>query len=110
MTAEAASDDDNGNVYELKKYRTDRNYDTSMYVDDESSFGGGGGGDMWQQSVETRLSELRGDIQGLRTEMSGEFRSIRDRQDRDFRLLFGAVIATALGIAGLMARGFGWIG
>ncbi len=76
------------------------------------SDGAGGGGDdgMWQQSVETRLSELRGDVQGLRTEVSAEFRSVRDRQERDFRLLFGAAIATALGIAGLMATGFGWIG
>ena len=64
---------------------------------------------MWQQTVETRLSELRGDVQGLRTEMSGEFRAVRDRQERDFCLLFGIVVTVALGLAGLLAHGFKWI-
>lgn len=29
--------------------------------------------------------------------------------ERDFRILFGALIAVTLGLAGLMARGFGWL-
>lgn len=74
-----------------------------------ASVGGGGDDGMWQQTVETRLSELRGDIQGLRTEVAGEFRAVRDRQERDFRLLFGVVVTVALGLAGLLAHGFKWI-
>jgi hypothetical protein len=32
------------------------------------------------------------------------------RDDRtDFRLLFGAIIVVALGLAGLMAKGFHWL-
>jgi hypothetical protein len=77
---------------------------------DPGASGGSGGDDgMWQQSVETRLSELRADVQGMRNEMSGEFRSVRDRQERDFRLLFGALIVASLGLAGILATGFGWI-
>jgi hypothetical protein len=70
----------------------------------------GGEGGMWEQTVETRLAELRADIQSLRSDMHGEFRSFRDRQERDFRLMFGTLIAVSIGLAGLMARGFGWIG
>ncbi len=41
-----------------------------------------------------KFDGLRGDITGIRT--------------TDFRLTFGAIIAVALGLAGLMAKGFGW--
>lgn len=75
------------------------------------------GPDMWRQSVETRLSDLRGDIGDLRaemlafrSEMSAEFRNVRERQERDFRLMFGALITLGVGLAGLMAHGFKWIG
>lgn len=34
---------------------------------------------------------------------------IDDHHDRDFRVLFGALIAVALGLAGLMAKGFHWL-
>jgi hypothetical protein len=29
-------------------------------------------------------------------------------QERDFRVLFGAIIFVSLSLAGLMAKGFGW--
>lgn len=41
--------------------------------------------------------------------MKGDISQIRERQDRDFRLLFGAIITLALGLGGLMAKGFGWV-
>jgi hypothetical protein len=34
---------------------------------------------------------------------------IEDRQNTDFRLLFGAIIAVALALAALMAKGFHWL-
>ncbi len=34
---------------------------------------------------------------------------MEDRQSTDFRLLFGALIAVALGLSGLMAKGFHWL-
>ncbi|PZS70647.1 hypothetical protein A7X76_10265 [Stenotrophomonas maltophilia] len=38
-----------------------------------------------------------------------EFRTVRSEAKADFRVLFGALITVALGLAGLMAKGFGWI-
>lgn len=37
-----------------------------------------------------------------------EFRAVRSEMRADFRLLFGAIITVALGLAGLMGKGFGW--
>lgn len=43
------------------------------------------------------------------TEVNAEFRAIRKDMSMDFRLLFGALIAVALGLAGLLAKGFEWL-
>ena len=64
---------------------------------------------MWLQTLETRLSALGGHVQRVRTEVSSEFRAVRDRQEWDFRLLFGVVVTVTLGLAGLLAHGFKWI-
>jgi gas vesicle protein len=71
--------------------------------------------------------ELKGDINELRTELKGDIRELRselksdiqdlrsdisagqERARGDFRLMFGALITLALGMAGLMARGFHWL-
>lgn len=50
------------------------------------------------EHVQRDLGELRSDVRELR----------RDART-DFRILFGALIAVALGLAGLMAKGFGWL-
>lgn len=52
--------------------------------------------------LERDVSELRTDVREIRNDISG----IRTT---DFRLLFGAIIAVALGLAALMAHGFHWI-
>ncbi|MBZ7576315.1 hypothetical protein FML15_03115 [Klebsiella michiganensis] len=49
--------------------------------------------------VKDDIKDVRNDIKDIRKDMKG-----------DSRLTFGALIAVALGLAGLMARGFGWIG
>lgn len=101
------------NVVYIRKSDKD---DTTASYHRINTGGGGDGGDMWQQSVETRLSELRRDVAELRSDVSRgfddtrkRFDGIRDKQERDFRLIFGALIALALGLAGLMAKGFQWI-
>jgi len=38
-----------------------------------------------------------------------KFDGLRERMERDFRLLFAALIAVALGLAGLLGKGFGWL-
>lgn len=60
--------------------------------------GGNGGSNMWQQSVETRL-------QSLDTRLG----RLGDKIDRNFLITWGGVIVSALGLAGLMAKGFGWL-
>jgi len=75
---------------------------------------GGGGGD--NDDMEARVAKLEAaveyiqrDISDIKTdlkEVRGDVSSIRTT---DFRILFGAIIAVALGLAGIMAKGFGWL-
>jgi hypothetical protein len=55
--------------------------------------------------LEADMSHVQKDIGAMKTDIG----QIRERQDRDFRLLFGALITLALGLGGLMAKGFGWL-
>lgn len=57
------------------------------------------------EHVEHGVGELRIDMRELRDDM----REIRRDHRSDFRLLFGAIIAVALGLASLMAKGFHWL-
>jgi hypothetical protein len=50
------------------------------------------------------LVEIKQDIREIRRDNL----DIRHDQRTDFRLLFGALITTAIGLACLMARGFHW--
>jgi hypothetical protein len=78
--------------------------------------GGGGGDDGRMESRVTRLEVIAestekrlGSIDSALLRHDSKFDGIRDRQERDFRLLFGALIVATLGLAGLMAKGFGWL-
>lgn len=76
--------------------------------------GGGGGGDdngmeariakleAAQEFIQRDVKELKDDVRAVRTDIT----AIRTT---DFRLLFGAIIAVALGLAGMMAKGFHWL-
>jgi hypothetical protein len=50
------------------------------------------------------VHEVRQDIKEVRHDI----KDVRTHQERDFRLLFGTLITVTLGLAGLMAKGFGW--
>lgn len=54
------------------------------------------------------IDALKDDVRGFRTETKAEFTGIHAVMRGDFRLLFGSLIAVAVGLAGVMARGFGW--
>lgn len=66
----------------------------------ERQLGGGdnGGMSMWEQSVETRLGELRDDV-----------RHLDQKIDRNFTITWGGIILANIGLAGLLAKGFGWL-
>lgn len=79
------------------------------------SFDAGGGGsddggmEVKIAQLETKVERIQEDIAELRSDvraLRGDIASIRTT---DFRLLFGAIIAVALGLAGLMAKGFHWL-
>src|SRR6266403_1405601 len=69
--------------------------------------------------MEDRIGRLESDVAVLKTdveymkrdlsEMRTDVRGFRDRQERDFRLLFGAIIFVTLGLTGVLAKSFGWI-
>ena len=68
----------------------------------------GEGGD----GLEARVAVLEAHVTHIRDDLSAikaDIRNIRAEARTDFRLLFGALIGVALGLAGLMARGFGWL-
>jgi hypothetical protein len=54
--------------------------------------------------IKRDVADLKIDVRELRVDV----RDVRDRQERDFRLLFGALITSVLGLATVMAKGFGW--
>ena len=63
--------------------------------------------------MDARVAKLEAHIEHIQsdlTEIKSDVREIKRDARTDFRLLFGAIIFVALGLAGLMARGFHWIG
>lgn len=69
---------------------------------------GGGGG----SKVEARVAKLESDVAHIDStlqEMKSDMREMRRDLRSDFRILFGALITVAIGLAGIMARGFHWI-
>lgn len=71
--------------------------------------GGGSGGT--SGGMEARVAKLEATLEHIGREMSdvkADVRTLRDNARTDFRVLFGAIIAVALGLAGLLAKGFHW--
>jgi hypothetical protein len=71
------------------------------------------GGGPHDPGMEARVAKLEAHIehiQGDLNEIKSDIREIKRDERADFRLLFGALIFVALGLAGLMAKGFHWIG
>ena len=56
--------------------------------------------------LEAHIEHIQSDIDEIKTDV----REIKRDARTDFRLLFAALIFVALGLAGLMAKGFHWIG
>jgi hypothetical protein len=62
--------------------------------------------------MEPRIAKLESDVGHIQTyvsEIKTDLRELKKDQKTDFRILFGAIIFVALGLAGLMAKGFGWL-
>jgi predicted nucleic acid-binding Zn-ribbon protein len=55
------------------------------------------------------VRDFKGEMRDFQKEVRSEFRDVRHQARTDFRLLFGALISVAVGMAALMAKGFHWI-
>lgn len=62
--------------------------------------------------LESDVSHIRSDIEHIKSDirdMRHDVKDVRKDMQTDFRMLFGCIIAVALGLAGLMAKGFHWL-
>jgi len=82
---------------------------TPVRADDEIVTPGGpgdnGGMEARVAKLEAAVEHIQRDISDLKTDVRG----LRGDARSDFRTLFGALIVVALGLAGIMAKGFGWL-
>ncbi len=67
-------------------------------------------------ATKVAITEGRAEQRALRTEMNAGFAALRaeiasvdQRRERDFRILFGTIITTSLGLAWLIARSAHWL-
>lgn len=61
--------------------------------------------------MEVRIAKLEASVAHIEADIKDIKADIRDvkRDSReDFRILFGALVFVALGLAGIMAKGFHW--
>jgi hypothetical protein len=62
--------------------------------------------------MEARVAKLESDVGHIQRDVSEirtDIRELRNAFQVDFRLLFGAIITTALRLAFVMAKGFHWL-
>lgn len=69
-----------------------------------------GGGD--DGGMEARVAKLEAAVEHIEKDIRDikqDVREMRSDMRSDFRLHFGALIAVAIGLAGMMAHGFHWL-
>jgi hypothetical protein len=64
----------------------------------------------FREAVHAEFKAVRAEAQGFREAMHAEFKAVRVEMRAQLILLFGSLIAVAMGLSGLMAKGFHWIG
>jgi hypothetical protein len=65
--------------------------------------------DMAMEARIAVLEEIAVSTRATLKDLRDDLRTVRARQEADFRILFAALIGVALGMAGLMAKGFHWV-
>lgn len=106
----------NGNVRPIRPIDALRAIEAARNKSDNSAHEpptGGGAGDPPMEARIAKLEATMGHVQGDVTELKADVRELRRDvsgiRTTDFRILFGAFITGMLGLAGVMAKGFGWI-
>ena len=62
--------------------------------------------------MEARIAKLEASVEHIQSDVKDiklDIRDIKKDEREDFRILFGALIVVALGLAGLIAKGFHWL-
>jgi hypothetical protein len=85
-----------------------RGYAKGGRFDGTSGGGDDGGMEARVAKLEAALSHVERDVGEVRSDLKEVRRDITSIRTTDFRLLFGAIIAVALGLAGMMTKGFHW--
>ena len=96
------------NVIEIKDFRETINREHEA-LSKPPLQGGDGGGTF--DGMEPRVAKVEAAIEYIQRDIAdikGDVRTLRDNARTDFRLLFGAIITVAVGLAGLLAKGFHW--
>jgi hypothetical protein len=57
------------------------------------------------EHIERDIAEMKVDGRSMRQAID----HLRERVDGDFRITWAGIMALGLGLAGLMAKGFGWL-
>jgi hypothetical protein len=57
------------------------------------------------EHIERDIGEIKADARSMRQTLE----RLHDRMDNDFRITWAGLIGSTLGLAGLMAKGFGWL-
>ncbi len=71
---------------------------------------GSGGGT--SDGMEARIARLEAHVGHIQTDIAdikADIRQVKDNARADFRVTWGGLIVGFLGMAGLLARGFGWL-
>jgi hypothetical protein len=92
--------------------RNDLRLVTDEFVADNTErlkSGDGGGTFDGMEARVARLEATVGHIQTDTTDIKAEIRQMKQNARADFLITWGGMIAGFLGMAGLLARGFGWL-
>ena len=95
-------------LYDLGDWQRSRAEAPEIKSGDGLKSGDGGGTFDGMEARVAKLEALSETISRDLGEMKTDIRELRRDARTDFRTLFGALIAVALGLAGLMAKGFHW--
>jgi hypothetical protein len=60
------------------------------------------------EEIARNTKEALGRMEARFDRLDSKIDNVRDKQERDFRFVFGALITAALGLAAMMAHGFHW--
>ena len=61
------------------------------------------------EHIQRDLADVRADLRTFRFDARTDFKEVRTQMRTDFLILAGMIIAVALGMAGLLAKGFKWL-